>query len=66
MPDAGEHIGCAVAVLDIGGVDDGSDQKALRVGDDMALSALDLFTRIIAPWPATFRGFDALAVDHTG
>jgi hypothetical protein len=56
--------GCAVAVLDIGGVNDGSDQQALRVGDDMALSALDLLARIKAPRPAAFRGFHALAVDH--
>ena len=64
MPDALEHIGCAVTVLDVGGVDNGCDQKALRVGDDMALAAFDLFTRVITPWPAAFRGFDALALNH--
>ena len=73
VSDAGENIHSTVAVpetssgqaLDIGGVDDGADQKTLRVGDDMTLPALDLFTRIIPPRPAAFRGFDALAVDYT-
>ena len=72
VSDAGENIHSTVAVpetssgqaLDIGGVDDGADQKTLRVGDDMTLPALDLFTRIIPPRPAAFRGFDALAVNH--
>ena len=49
MSDAGENIGCAVAILDIGSVNDGSDEQALRVGDDMALSTLDLLARIITP-----------------
>jgi hypothetical protein len=40
VADAGEHVGCAVAILDAGGVDDGCDQKALRVGEDMALLPL--------------------------
>ena len=32
----------------------------------MPLAALDLLARIVGPWPAAFRGFDALAVDHSG
>jgi hypothetical protein len=27
VPDAGEYIGCAVTILDIGGVHDGSDEE---------------------------------------
>lgn len=59
--DLREHQRRTVAVLDIGGVDHGVDQVALGVGQDMALAALDLLTRIITPGPAGFRGSDALA-----
>jgi choline dehydrogenase len=58
------HIRRAVTVLDIGGVNDRSDQQALRVGDDMTLPALDLLAGVKAPWPAAFRGFHALTIDH--
>ena len=34
MADAGQHIGCAVTVLHICGVDNDSDEEALPVGDD--------------------------------
>ena len=37
---AGEHIGGAIAVLNVGGMDHDTDQKSLRIGDDMALAAL--------------------------
>ena len=33
VADAGQHIGRAITVLLIGGVDNGSDEEALRVGD---------------------------------
>ena len=32
----------------------------------VALASLDLLARVIAPYSAPFRGFDALAVDHPG
>ena len=38
----------AVAILDIGGMDDGAQQQALRVYQDVALLALDLFAGIVA------------------
>lgn len=38
----------AVAILDVGGVHDGLHQQALRVHEDVALLALDLFARVIA------------------
>ena len=56
----------AVSVLYIGSIDNDMDQIAIGIGDDMALAALDLLARIIAPYSAAFRGLDALAVDHTG
>ena len=64
VADAGKHIEGAIAVLDVGGMDHGTDQKSLRIGDDMALAALGLLDRIIAARPNAFGGFDALAVDH--
>ena len=66
MDDFGEQQGCSIAVLDVGGVDQAVDQIALGVGQDMALAAHDLLARVIAPWPAGFRGLHALAVDHPG
>lgn len=38
----------AVAVLDIGGMDDGVEQKALGVYQDVALLALDLLAAVVA------------------
>lgn len=55
---------CSVPILDVGGVDQGVNQIAFGIGQDMPLAALDLLARVIAPRPAAFRGFDALAVDH--
>ena len=65
MPDGPQHIRRAVAVLNVGGVDHGEQQQAKGVGDDVALAAPDLFPGVIARNTATFRGFHALAVDHT-
>jgi len=66
VSDRGEYIGFAVAVLDIGGMDDGADQKAFGVGEDMALPARDLLARVKAPDSAAFRGLHRLAVDDAG
>ena len=66
VDDLGEQQGRAIAVLDVGGVDQGVDQVALGVGQDMALAALDLLARIIAARTAGFRRFDTLAVNHPG
>ena len=40
--DRGEHARGAIAILNAGFMHDEPDQIALRVGDDMALAALDL------------------------
>ena len=37
----------AVAVLDVGGVDDRMHQQALRIDEDVPLLALDLLARIV-------------------
>lgn len=47
-------------------MDENEDQEAARIGHDMALPALHFLARIIARWPAAFRRFDRLAVNHAG
>ena len=42
------------------------DQLALGIGEDVALATLGFLARIITGRPAAFRGFHALAVDHSG
>ena len=60
----------AVAVLDVGGVDDRVHQQALRIDEDVALPALDLFSLQSEPAGSIagplFRAHDALAVDDHG
>ena len=42
------HEQCAaITILDVGGMDDGVDQQALRVDKNVPLLALDLFSRIV-------------------
>ena len=41
-------------------------KKNAGVGEDKSLAALDLLTRVIAANPATFDGFDRLAIDEPG
>ncbi len=65
IADVLEHHWRAVAVLYIVAVDKGVNQKAVRIGDDMALSSFHFLARIIAAYAAAFGGFDALAVDHS-
>ena len=45
VTDPRQHIGGAVAILDVGGMDDGADQEALGVGQDMALASIDFLAR---------------------
>ena len=59
----------AIAILDIGGVNDGVQQQTLRIYENMALLALDLLARIISRWidaGPPFCALDALAVDDRG
>ena len=66
VDDFSEQQRCPVTILDIGRVDQGVDEVALGVGQDMALAALDLLARIIATRAAALGGLDALAVDDAG
>jgi hypothetical protein len=44
MPDGVEQGGSAVSVLNVGAMNGQSNEQASRVGDNMALSSLDLFS----------------------
>jgi hypothetical protein len=44
----GEQQDAAVAILDVGGMDDGVQQQTQRVYENVALLAFDLLARIIA------------------
>ena len=50
----------AVAILNVGGGDDGVQQQALRVDQNMALLALDQLARIVAVWIDASPPFSAL------
>ena len=54
----------AVAILDVGGCDDGMQQQTLGIDQDMALLAFDLLARVIPVridvCAALFRALDAL------
>jgi hypothetical protein len=45
---SGKKQDAAVAILDIGGVNDGVEQQAQRIYENMAFLALDLLARIVA------------------
>ncbi len=62
--DGFEHGGCAIAVLNIGGMDNEPDEVPERIGDDMSFASLDLLTRIKPTWPARLGRFHRLAIDH--
>jgi hypothetical protein len=47
----------AIAILDIGGVDFGTDQQTAGIGDNMALASLDPLGRIVATAARRSRSF---------
>jgi hypothetical protein len=51
MLDLLQQIPGAVGVLDIGGMDEDTEQEAGGIDPDMALAALDLFGGIVATRP---------------
>jgi len=64
--DGFEHVGCPIAVLNAGMMNDGTDEVADCIRDDVALAPLDLLAGIEPARPAGFGGLDRLTVDHTG
>jgi hypothetical protein len=64
--EPGEDPGCTVTILNVGRMHLASDQVAAGIRDEVAFSTFDPLTRIAAGKWRVFRGFHALAVDHTG
>jgi hypothetical protein len=65
-----QHQDAAVAILDVSGVNNGMQEQAQRVYQNVALLALDLLARIIAmridAGPPFYALFHALAIDDSG
>ena len=57
---SGKQHDAAVAILDVGAVNDGVEQQAQRIYENVALLALDLLARIIARWVDRGPPFSAL------
>ena len=57
---SGKQQDAAIAILDIGGVNDGVEQQTQRIYEEVALLAFDLLTRIIAMRIDTGPPFSAL------
>jgi hypothetical protein len=55
-----KNQGAAVAILDIGGMNNGVKQQTHRVYENLALLSLDFFTRVIAMWIDASPPFSAL------
>src|SRR5215813_15590632 len=66
LPQRPQQRHGAMRVLDIGGMDLGSEHKALRVGDDVALAPLDALAGVDPARAAAFGCRYALAVDDAG
>ena len=66
VPAAFDEAGRAVTVLDVGGMDQGVEQVAGRVGHEMALALLDLLAGIVAAPPTGLGRLDRLTVDDGG
>jgi hypothetical protein len=63
LVDRGDDQPSAIAILDVGGMDHGTDQQAGDVGHEMALAPFDLRGGIVTLQPASLGRFDRLAVD---
>ena len=66
VADGFQDIGRTVTVLDISGMAKHEQHQTERIGDDVALAALDLLAGVVARNPAAFGGLDTLAVYDTG
>ena len=52
-----------ITILDISGVHLGTDQQTARIGNDVALAALDLLGRVVPSRPTALGRLDRLGVD---
>ena len=64
VADRGQQRNRTVAILNLGTMDDGPDQPAARIGDDVALAALDFLAGVEPARAARLGGLDRLAVDY--
>src|SRR5713101_1237700 len=62
----GQDEGCAVAILDVGWVNDRRDRQAVGVGEQVTFASLDLLAVIIAGQTAGLGSLDRLTVDDPG
>jgi len=63
---AGQDPWCAVAILDVGLVNDRRERQAGGVSEQVALASLELLAGVIATRAAGLGGLDRLAVDDPG
>ena len=61
-----QQEGCAITVLNVGGLGLQDEAAPVRVDHDLALAALHLLARIVAARAAALGRLDALAVEHDG
>ena len=64
--DSLQHIRRAVIILNPGAMDLEPYAQSGRIGTNVALAALDLFSGVIFSNPATFCGFYTLTIDDPG
>ncbi len=64
--DSLQHIQRAVTILNPGALDLEPYAQSGRIGTNVALAALDLFSGVISSNPATFCGFYILTIDDPG
>ena len=64
--DSLQHIRRAVTILNPGAMDLEPYEQSGRIGTNVALAALDLFSGVIFSNPATFCGFYTLTIDDPG
>ena len=64
--DSLQHIRRAVTILNPGAMDLEPYEQSGRIGTNVALAALDLFSGVIFSNPATFCGFYTLSIDDPG
>lgn len=64
--DRFQHDRRTIAILNVGGMDDETDQQVERVDDDVTLAAHDCLSGVKAPNSAAFGGFYRPPADDTG
>src|SRR5712691_3902487 len=64
IADRSQQVGCAVSILNVGGVHLRANQMTAGISNDVALAPVDFLARVISPRTAAFRVLDRLTVDH--